>query len=61
MVGSVRRVLFEQPAGAGLAEGYTGEYLRVRAAAAPGSFERVRIVAAEGTLAIAEPVAQDGR
>ena len=61
MVDTVRRVLFEQPAGGGFAEGYTGEYVRVRAAAEPGMFSCVRIVRAEGTLAIGEPVALDGR
>ena len=61
MVGTVQSVLFEQPAGEGLAEGYTGEYVRGRAAAEPGAFGRVRIGRAEGTLAIGEPVAEDGR
>lgn len=61
MVDTVRDVLFEQPAGEGLAEGYTGEYVRVRAAAEPGMMARVRIVRAEGTLAIGETVAVDGR
>ena len=59
-VGKVQRVLFEQPAGEGLAEGYTGEYIRVRANAAPGSFEWVRILRTEGTLAIGETI-EDGR
>lgn len=61
MVGSVRRVLFEQATGDGLAEGYTGEYVRVRAAAEPNTFGCVRILRAEGTLAIAEATAEDGR
>ena len=51
LVGSCQQVLFEQPAGAGLAEGYTGQYVRVRAEAAPGQLARVRIEKAEGTLA----------
>ena len=59
-VGTVQRVLFEQPAGEGLAEGYTGEYIRVRANAAPGAFEWVRILRTEGTLAIGETI-EDGR
>ena len=59
-VGTVQRVLFEQPAGKGLAEGYTGEYIRVRANAVPGAFEWVRILKAEGTLAIGETI-EDGR
>ena len=61
MVGSERLVLFEQPVGETLAEGYTGEYVRVRAAGTPNDFGRVRIVRAEGTLAIGEPVTEDGR
>ena len=61
MVGSQRRVLFEQSVDGTLAEGYTGEYVRVRAAGTPNSFGRVRIVRAEGTLAIGEPVKEDGR
>lgn len=59
-VGTVQRVLFEQPAGKGLAEGYTGEYIRVRANAVPGAFEWVRILRTEGTLAIGETI-EDGR
>ena len=54
MVGTVQRVLFEQPAGEGLAEGYTGQYVRVRAKARPGQILPVRILKAEGTLAIGE-------
>ena len=51
MIGTVQQVLFEQPAGEGLAEGYTGQYVRVRANARPGDIARVRIEGAEGTLA----------
>ena len=51
MIGSVQRVLFEQPAGEGLAEGYTGQYVRVRAPARPGEIRCVRITGAEGALA----------
>ncbi len=54
MVGTVQRVLFEQPAGEGLAEGYTGQYVRVRAQARPGEFLPVRITGADGALAIGE-------
>ena len=54
MVGTVQRVLFEQPAGEGLAEGYTGQYVRVRAKARPGQILPVRIQRAEGTLAFGE-------
>ncbi len=61
MVGTIQEVLFERAAGDGLAEGYTGQYVRVRAAAQPNDFARVRIVRADGTLAIGEPVAPNGR
>ena len=54
MAGTVQEVLFEQPAGEGLAEGYTGQYVRVRANARPGGILPVRILRAEGTLAIGE-------
>ena len=60
-VGTVQRVLFEQLAGEGLAEGYTGCYVRVRAKAEPNTFGCVRIERVEGTLAIGEAVAEDGR
>lgn len=56
LIGSVQEVLFEQPAGEGLAEGYTGQYIRVRAQAEPGQMLRVRLVEAVGTLAMGEPV-----
>ena len=52
--GSVQSVLFEAKAGEGLAEGYTGQYVRVRAAAQPGEIHSVRIIGAEGTLAYGE-------
>ncbi|MBQ8507528.1 MAG: tRNA (N(6)-L-threonylcarbamoyladenosine(37)-C(2))-methylthiotransferase MtaB [Clostridia bacterium] len=52
--GSVQSVLFEEPAGDGLAEGYTGQYVRVRAQAEPGSIRPVRIIRTEGTLAYGE-------
>jgi len=51
MIGSEQQVLFERPAGEGLAEGYTGQYVRVRAAARPGELCRVRIDDAEGITA----------
>jgi len=60
-VGTVQRVLFEQSAGEGLAEGYTGCYVRVRAKAEPNTFGCVRIERVEDTLAIGETVAEDGR
>ena len=42
-------------------QGYTGPYVRVRAKAAPGEFLNVRITGTDGTLAIGEPLAEDGR
>ena len=54
LVGSVQSVLFETQAGEGLAEGYTGQYVRVRAQAQPGSIHAVRVTGAEGALAHGE-------
>ena len=54
LIGSVQSVLFEQAAGDGLAEGYTGQYVRVRAQAQPNSIHDVRIVRTEGALAFGE-------
>lgn len=54
LIGSVQPVLFEQAAGDGLAEGYTGQYVRVRAQAQPNSIHSVRIVRTEGALAFGE-------
>ena len=56
LIGSVQSVLFEQAAGDGLAEGYTGQYVRVRAQAQPNSIHDVRIVRTEGALAFGEIV-----
>ena len=56
LIGSVQSVLFEQAAGNGLAEGYTGQYVRVRAQAQPNSIHSVRIVRTEGALAFGEIV-----
>ena len=56
LIGSVQSVLFEQAAGDGLAEGYTGQYVRVRAQAQPNSIHSVRIVRTEGALAFGEVV-----
>ena len=47
--------------GDGWAEGYTGEYVRVRAKAAANTFACVRILRAEGTLAIGEMLSEDRR
>ena len=54
LTGSVQSVLFEVEAGDGMAEGYTGQYVRVRAKANPGEIHPVRITGAEGTLAYGE-------
>ncbi len=59
MIGTVQSVLFEQTAGdpgCGMAEGYTGQYIRVRARAVPGDIRAVRLVSAEGTLALGEVI-----
>ena len=59
MIGTVQSVLFEQSAGepgCGMVEGYTGQYIRVRAKAEPGQIRAVRLVSAEGTLALGEVV-----
>ena len=56
LIGSVQSVLFEQTAGDGFAEGYTGQYVRVRAQAQPNSIHSVRIVRTEGALAFGEIV-----
>ena len=59
MIGSVQSVLFERSVGgadSGLSEGYTGQYIRVRARANPGDIMPVRLIRAEGTLALGEAV-----
>ncbi len=52
LLGTTQEVLFETSAGGGLAEGYTGQYVRVRAKAEPGQIARVRLERADGTLAM---------
>ena len=54
MTGSVRQVLFESMAKDGLCEGYTGEYVRVRAEAQPNDIANVRLSRREGTLVFGE-------
>jgi threonylcarbamoyladenosine tRNA methylthiotransferase MtaB len=64
MIGTVQSVLFEQSVGepgCGMAEGYTGQYIRVRAKAQPGEIRDVRLLSAEGTLALAETIPQTGK
>ena len=52
LLGTTQEVLFETDAGDGLAEGYTGQYVRVRAKAEPGRIARVRLDTADGALAL---------
>ena len=52
LIGSTQDVLFEQGVGGGMSEGYTGQYVRVRAMAEPGQIARVRLDRADGTLAL---------
>ena len=54
LIGSVQSVLFEVEAENGMAEGYTGQYVRVRAQARPGEIRPVRITGVQGTLAYGE-------
>lgn len=54
LIGQDAEVLFEQPAGDGLCEGYTKTYVRVRAQAQPGELKTVRIVRADGALLFGE-------
>ena len=56
LVGSTQDVLFETAVSEAEAEGYTGQYVRVRARAHPGEIRRVRILGREGTLAHGEVV-----
>ena len=58
LIGTEQQVLFEESAGEGFAEGYTGQYVRVRAKAAPGSIARVRLESAEGALAMGTVIEQ---
>lgn len=56
MIGSTRDVLFERMAKDGLCEGYTGEYVRVRAEAQPNQIAQVRLLRREGNLVFGETV-----
>lgn len=56
LVGSVQQVLFEERVDDELAEGYTGQYVRVRAKAQPGEIRMVRITSAQGVLARGEGI-----
>ena len=54
MMGTVQSVLFEEMVSEDMAEGYTGQYVRVRAKAQPGCICNVRLTGAEGTIALGE-------
>ena len=56
MIGSTREVLFERMAKDGLCEGYTGEYVRVRAEAQLNQIAQVRLLRREGNLVFGETV-----
>lgn len=56
LVGTRQDVLFETATGPAEAEGYTGQYVRVRAKARPGQIRGVNILRCEGTLAYGEAV-----
>ena len=51
-LGSVREVLLEEETAAGMCEGYTREYLRVRAPGAPGEIASVRLTELDGDCII---------
>lgn len=55
-LGSVREVLLEEETGTGMCEGYTREYLRVRAPGAPGDIASVRLTELDGDCIIGERV-----
>lgn len=55
-LGSVREVLLEEETAAGMCEGYTREYLRVRAPGAPGEIASVRLTELDGDCIIGERV-----
>jgi len=59
--GSVQEVLFETMTEEGLCEGYTSQYVRVRAKAEPGEIVRVRITQARGASALGEKIEATGR
>ena len=56
LLGTTQQVLFETPAGEGLSEGFTGQYVRVRADARPGQIAPVRLERADGTLALGHTI-----
>ena len=54
MIGTVQSVLFEEMVSEDEAQGYTGQYVRVRAKAQPGCILNVHLTGAEGALAHGE-------
>ena len=56
LVGSKQQVLFEVSADGNMAEGYTMQYVRVRAEAQPGELKEIHIDRVEGALAYGTPV-----
>ncbi len=56
LVGSNQQVLFEVGTEDGMAEGYTMQYVRVRARALPGELKEIHIDRTEGALAFGTPV-----
>jgi threonylcarbamoyladenosine tRNA methylthiotransferase MtaB len=59
MIGAKCSVLFEEEVAPQVAEGYSGQYVRVRANARPGEIRDVRITGVEGTLALGEVINQE--
>ena len=55
LVGSKQRVLFEVETDDGMAEGYTMQYVRVRAKALPGELKEIHIDRVEGAMAYGTP------
>ncbi|MBQ8110372.1 MAG: tRNA (N(6)-L-threonylcarbamoyladenosine(37)-C(2))-methylthiotransferase MtaB [Clostridia bacterium] len=52
LIGTTQQVLFEQSVGEGMSEGYTGQYVRLRARAEPGQIAPAVIESAVDTLAL---------
>ena len=59
--GAEKEVLFETASPDGRAEGYTREYVRVRADARPGEIRRVHIGETQGTLAVGTILSEERR
>lgn len=59
MIGTQCSVLFEEKVGDNLSEGYSGQYVRVRANGRPGEICNVQILRTEGALALGEVIDQE--